>query len=624
MPNTSNITNMPDLKKLFVYVNFTGAGENNKNLPGLKEQLIGSSRENYPERVFYVANDGSIITHGQEFGVSDDLKTQINNLATDSVNFKSSIKNLTGIDVPVGEAAEITDDNSVIGKYVHKQILLNKTIVAAKANSGITVEETADGAGTKTYTVGLDQSVIVDDKTIVTDGGKLKTAVKLVKKYCADETPTVGSTFYDSKTNVPANTSVHPVILLTDKADAILDIVDGNEFVTDGMLDTVTYDDKEGTLTFTWNTASGKVDEQGNPVKTTIDIHKLFNIEGIHTTTPDYIEVKQEKAPFEDGGTGTEVDNKMEYHVSAKVDATDLTAMSTVTYTPGTPAAGSIVDAPLTPTTNANYTVNSEFNQSTDVTKNVSGLADAKKVADKIRAIDEKIVEVGNQAVAREKTITTGIDAKIADLKQKLTDEETARGNMDTNLYGEAIPVSGPVNTIKKNADAIAILNGADTVDGSVAQKIKALKDSLDAEVEYKDANNLVKVAVFQVDGVVVKKENAVTVKTAKLTVNVNSDAEYTLGTASPSGFTEAGGYKAKGLNEVAADDPSLVTNQDAWIYGQCIKEQAIKSIASDNNQYIKIVREDNKTKVAFEPWTEIHTIEELSKMDGANYTPGN
>lgn len=30
MPNTSNITNMPDLKKLFVYVNFTGAGEDNK------------------------------------------------------------------------------------------------------------------------------------------------------------------------------------------------------------------------------------------------------------------------------------------------------------------------------------------------------------------------------------------------------------------------------------------------------------------------------------------------------------------------------------------------------------------------------------------------------------------
>lgn len=147
----------------------------------------------------------------------------------------------------------------------------------------------------------------------------------------------------------------------------------------------------------------------------------------------------------------------MEYHVSAKVDKTDLTAMSTVTYTPGTPAAGSIVDAPLTPTTAAKYTVNGNFNGNTDVTKDVSGLADAKKVATKIRAIDEKIVEVGNDAIAREKDITKGIDAKIADLQQKLTDEATARGNMDTNLYGEAIPKAGPVNTIKKNADAITI-----------------------------------------------------------------------------------------------------------------------------------------------------------------------
>lgn len=602
MPNTNNITNMPDLKKLFVYVNFTGAGNNNENLHGLKEQLIGSSKDNYPERVFYVANDGSIITHGQEFGISDALRKQINDLATDSVNFKSSIKNLTGIDVPVGDAAEITAD-SIIGKYVAKEILKNKTIVTAKADTAVTVEETHDTAGTTTYTIGLG----VDDKTIVTDGGKLKTAVKLVKKYCAVENPDKNSTFYADKINTDGN-SVHPVILLTDNAGAILDIVDGNEFVTDGMLDTVTYDDASGTLTFTWNT-------DGKKQSTTIDIAKIFQIEGIHTTTPDYIEVKQEKAPFEDGGTGTEVDNKMEYHVSAKVDATDLTAMSTVTYTPGTPAAGSIVDAPLTPTTEAKYAVNRDFNQNTDVTKDVSGLADAKKVAAKIRAIDEKIVEVGNQAVAREKVITTGIDAKIADLKQKLTDEATARGNADNALYGGEIPVAGPTSTITGNAADIDKLNADENTEGSVAQKIKALKESLNAEVEYTAAYNLVKVAVSQVDGVVVKKDNAVTVKTGALTTGVDQDAEYTLAAPSDSGYTKAGGYKAKSIDQIAAADPALVTNQDAWIYGQCIKSQAVASIASDNNQYIKIVREDNQTKVAFEPWVEIHTIEELFKV---------
>ena len=587
MPNTSNITNMPDLKKLFVYVNFTNV-DGQGGLTALKGQLKTSSQTNYPERVFYVANDGSIITHGQEFGISDALRTQINNLATDSVNFKSSIKNLTGIDVPVGVAAEITAD-SIIGKYVAKEILKNKTIVKAKANTAVTVEETADAAGTTTYTIGL----TVDGKTIVTDGGKLKTDVKLVKKYCADETPTVGSTFYDSKTVVPADTSVHPVILLTDNAGAILDIVDGNEFVTDGMLDTVTYDDATGTLTFTWNQSSG------GKGQTTIDIKKIFQIENIHTQTPNYITVAKE-TPSQHGSAA-----ELAYHVDAKVDATDLTAMSTVTYTPDT-----------------NYAVNSDFNGNTDVTKDVSGLADAKKVAAKIRAIDVAIAGVGNDAIARENTIKTGIDAKIADLQQKLTEEASARGDMDTKLYGEAIPEAGPVNTIKKNADAIAILNGADTVDGSVAQKIKALKEELDAEVTYQDKDKLVKVSVSQVDGVVVAKDNAVTVKTATLTTGVDQDAEYTL--ASPSDYTNAGGYKAKSIEQIAKDDPSLVTNQDAWIYGQCIKTQAINAINSDDNEYIKIVREDNKTKIKFEPWTEIHTIDELAKMDGATYTPGN
>lgn len=610
MPNTSNITNMPDLKKLFVYVNFTNVEEQG-GLAALKGQLKISSKTKYPERVFYVANDGSIITHGKEFGISDDLKKKIDGLAKDSVDLKSSIKNLTGVDVPVGESAEIAHD-SIIGKYVGKEILKNKTIVAAKKDTAVTVDESADDAGTTTYTIGL----TVDGKTIVTNGGALKTAVKLVKKYCADETPTPDSTFYNLKTEVPSGISVHPVILLTDNAGTILDIVDGNEFVTDGMLDSVSYNDAEGTLTFTWNTDSGRKES------TTIDIKKIFQIEGIHTTTPDYIEVKQEKSPFDDGGTGTDSDsisNKMEYHISAKVDKTDLVAMSTVTYTPSKPAAGTIVDAPLTPTTDANYAVNKDFGGNTDVTKDVSGLTDAKKVAAKIRAIDEKIVEVGNQAVAREKTITTGIDAKILDLRQKLTEEASARGDMDAKLYGEAIPGGGPVNTIKKNTDAIAILNGADTVVGSVDAKIKALKESLDAEVEYKDVNSLVKVAVSQVDGVVVAKENAVTVKTATLTAGVDQDAEYTLASVSPSNYTKAGGYKAKSIDQIAADDPSLVTNQDAWIYGQCIKTQAVNSIASDNNQYIKIVREDNKTKVAFEPWAEIHTIDELAQMDRAN-----
>lgn len=599
-------TQNPDLKKLFVYVNFTTQDEG--TLKTSIQTLVEKSNDVYKDRIFFLQNTGEIISHGNKFGVSEDLKKQIEGLATDSTNFKSSIKNLTGLDVPVGEAGVITD-TSVIGKYVNDKILLNKTIVAPKADSGITVETSADTAGTTTYTVGLDQSIIVDGKTIVTDGGKLKTAVKLVKKYCADETPSVGSTFYNSKTVVPAGTSVHPVILLTDNAGAILDIVDGNEFVTDGMLDSVSYDEATGTLTFTWNKASGKTDA------TSIDVKKLFQIENIHTGTKDYIAVKKTNPTEVDKPHEGDVKDGMCYEVNAVVDKTDLTAMSTVTYTPGTPATGTIVDAPLTPATDANYAVNSDFNGNTDVTLGVSGLADAKKVAAKIRAIDEKIAEVGNHAIVREKTITTGIDAKIADLQQKLTEETTARDKADKALYGGEIPTDN-ASTISGNATAIATLNGDENTAGSVAAKIKALKESLDAEIEYKDANNLVKVAVSQVDGVVTAKENAVTVKTATLTTGVDQDAEYTLDAASPSGYTQKGGYKAKSIEQIAADDPSLVTNQDAWIYGQCIKTQAINAIASDDNVYIKIVREDNKTKVKFEPWTEIHTIGELEKID--------
>ena len=584
------------MKQLLVYANFTNV-DGQAALTALKGHLKTSSQTKYPERVFYVANDGSIITHGQEFGVSNDLREQINDLATDSVNFKSSIKNLTGVDVPVGEAAEITA-TSVIGKYVNNEILKNKTIVAPKANSGITVEESKDTAGTTTYTVGLDQSVIVDGKTIVTDGGKLKTAVKLVKKYCADETPSVNSTFYDVKTAAPAGTSVHPVILLTNNAvdihaGDILDIVDGNEFVTDGMLDSVSYDEVNGTLTFTWNQSSG------GKGQTTIDIKKIFQIENIHTQTPDYITVDKE-TPGQHGDAA-----KLAYHVDAKVDATDLTNLSTVTHNA------------KTNDTEENYVANlADDNAYAVATAKVSGLVDAKKIAAKIRAIDVAIAGVGNDAIAREKTIADGIDKKIADLQKKLNDEVVNRGNADNALYGAEIPVDGPTSTITGNAAAIATLNADENTAGSVDAKIKALKEKLDAEVTYQDKDTLVMVAVSQVDGVVVAKDNAVTVKTAKLTVSPANNPEYTTNNGLK--------FSAKDLNEVAADDPSLVTNQDAWIYGQCIKSQAVASIASDNNQYIKIVREDNMTKVAFEPWTEIHTTEELAKMDGANYTPGN
>ena len=77
-------------------------------------------------------------------------------------------------------AEEVTiSDTSAIGKYVATQILKNKTIVAAKENSGITVEESKDNAGTTTYTVGTDLKQIADAKSIIEKDGKLSSNVEL-------------------------------------------------------------------------------------------------------------------------------------------------------------------------------------------------------------------------------------------------------------------------------------------------------------------------------------------------------------------------------------------------------------------------------------------------------------
>lgn len=581
----------PDLKKLFVYVNFNAGTD----LTAAITELVRVSNEKYTDRIFFLENTGEIISHGHKFGVSDEVKSQIAALQTESANLQTSVKALTGLANVPATAEEVTiSDTSVIGEYVHTQILKNKTIVAAKANSGITVEASKDGAETTTYTVGTDLKQIVDAKSIIEKDGKLSSNVELKLVHKAGEHGEQSPFLVLQTKAVTGNSDQnqnHPSEVISE--------FDVSEFINDGMIKSVDYNESTGDLVFTWNADSTADDSTKT---TTINLAQLFNIEGIHSDNTNYITVGVEIP-----GDHNDADKKKAYHITPVVDNTNLKDFSSVTYTPAN------VDTKADAIYTTNYTNDDALSNALG---NVSGLADANKVADKIAQIDKDIVKVGNDAIAREKTITTGIDEKIADLQRKLNEEATARGDMDTKLYGDTIPEAGPVNTIKKNADAIAILNGADDVDGSVAKKIKALKEELDAEVEYKDANSLVKVAISQVDGVVADKENAVTVKTATLTTGVDQDAEYTLAAPSDSGYTKAGGYKAKSIEQIAAADPSLVTNQDAWIYGQCIKTQAINAINSDDNEYIKIVREDNKTKIKFEPWAEVHTITDLADVD--------
>ena len=585
-------TQNPDLKKLFIYVNFNTTGI---ELTSAITELVRLSNEKYKDRIFFLENTGEIISHGHKFGVSDEIKSQIAALQTESANLQTSVKALTGLTNVPATAEEVTiSDTSAIGKYVATQILKNKTIVAAKENSGITVEESKDNAGTTTYTVGTDIKQIADAKSIIEKDGKLSSNVELKLVH---ETGKHGeqSPFLVLQTKAVTGNSDQN----QNYPSEVISKFDVSEFINDGMIKSVDYNESTGDLVFTWNADSTADDSTKT---TTINLAQLFNIEGIHSDNTNYITVGVEIP-----GDHSDADKKKAYHITPVVDNTNLKDFSSVTYTPAN------VDTKTDAIYSTNYANDDALSNALG---NVSGLADANKVADKIAQIDKDIVKVGNDAIAREKTITAGIDTKIADLQRQLNEEATARGDMDANLYGEAIPEDGPVNTIKKNADAIATLNGADTVDGSVAQKIKALKEELDAEVEYKDANSLVKVAISQVDGVVAAKENAVTVKTATLTTGVDQDAEYTLASPSDSGYTKAGGYKAKSIEQIAAADPSLVTNQDAWIYGQCIKTQAINAINSDDNEYIKIVREDNKTKIKFEPWAEVHTITDLADVD--------
>ena len=582
----------PDLKKLFVYVNFNTTGI---ELTSAITELVRLSNEKYKDRIFFLENTGEIISHGHKFGVSDEIKSQIAALQTESANLQTSVKALTGLTNVPATAEEVTiSDTSAIGKYVATQILKNKTIVAAKENSGITVEESKDNAGTTTYTVGTDLKQIADAKSIIEKDGKLSSNVELKLVHEVGEHGEQSPFLVLQTKAVTGNSDQNQ-----NYPSEVISKFDVSEFINDGMIKSVDYNESTGDLVFTWNADSTADDSTKT---TTINLAQLFNIEGIHSDNTNYITVGVEIP-----GDHSDADKKKAYHITPVVDNTNLKDFSSVTYTPAN------VDTKADAIYSTNYANDDALSNALG---NVSGLADANKVADKIAQIDKDIVKVGNDAIAREKTITAGIDTKIADLQRQLNEEATARGDMDTNLYGEAIPEAGPVNTIKKNTDAIAILNGADTVDGSVAQKIKALKEELDAEVEYKDANSLVKVAISQVDGVVAYKENAVTVKTATLTTGVDQDAEDTLASPSDSGYTKAGGYKAKSIEQIAAADPSLVTNQDAWIYGQCIKTQAINAINSDDNEYIKIVREDNKTKIKFEPWAEVHTITDLADVD--------
>lgn len=222
----------------------------------------------------------------------------------------------------------------------------------------------------------------------------------------------------------------------------------------------------------------------------------------------------------------------------------------------------------------------------------ISGLADSVKVAAKFKATDELIAAVANRAIERDKTLTAGIEEKIQALRDSLDQEVEDRTNGDADLQNKIDEINST------SEDLVAHPT-------SVAAKIAKLRDSLVAELHAQDAveKPLITVSLKQEAGMI--KDLAVTSKTDTLMSDVKLagiDGQVTVGDKT---------YYVKDLNAIAAHDPALVTTQDAWLYGQAL----MTTVKSDNNQYIKVENNAGKLMIQYEPWAEIHSVGELNAL---------
>lgn len=531
-----------NIKKLFIHIKKADG----QDLTELKNAVVTRSKGNLADRIFFLEDTNELIVKGIAYGLSAADAARITALET-------GLTHATGAAASdFGTSFVITDD-SAIGVYVNKVAGVasaDKTVTikkddgkAADLSVNIDGKSLVKDVTSGQISVGLDN--IIDGATIVKDGDKIKSGLKLV---------------YDSKgSNVDNTTLDHPQMRLVDAAGKTVGTgVDVSDFIKDGLLDSVVYDPAKHSIVFTWNSTAGKD-------STSIDISQLFNIEQLHTETSNYLNITK-TTPSTDGQPH-EGDTKggICFQVDAKVDNHDLNQGHEIQHTEA--AEG----------TAESYALTSD----TALEGQIAGLADAKKVADAIKSVSQSVVALGNARIAAETENKAAIAAEVT----------TARA------------------AEQANATAIATLNGEG--DGSVKKSIKDAIDGLNAEVtgeaQIKGVTNtkpLVTVKVTQADGKVSAVD--VTASTDTLTVQATTDAEYTLGTTA---------IKAKALDAIATADPTLVTLQDAWMYGQCIKSAAVKEVQSDNNDYIKITRENDATKINFEPWAEAHTTAELDNL---------
>ena len=540
---------MADLKKVFIYVQ----ADSTTNADSLKQQVITTSATDYNDRIFFLADTEEIVTHGHVFGVSKETVAHLENL-------DNAIKKITGVEgITADGTYEIVDDTlkSTIAKYVAKKM----TTVSAKADSAVTVTP-QDVDGHKNYEV----AVIADELTVVTKAGQLTSGLQLV--------------YANKQTTVDGIDAGHPSMYLADKnGTKVGTAVDVNDFIVDGMISSVEYvaqgEDGLPAIKITWNA-------DGENKVTYIPMADVFKLEEIHTGTPTYIAVKKTTPTHANDPHQGDVDGGMCYEVNAVVDDTDLTVATTVTHTPAD-EAHSVEES---------YAASITSGMADNNFADISGLADSVKVAAKFKATDELIAAVANRAIERDKTLTAGIDEKIAKLQEALNKEVTDRTDGDADLQTKIDEINSTSENLVDHPT-------------SVAAKIASLRDSLVAELHAQDAveKPLITVSLKQEAGMI--KDLAVTSKTDTLMSDVKLagiDGQVTVGDKT---------YYVKDLNAIAAHDPALVTTQDAWLYGQAL----MTTVKSDNNQYIKVENNAGKLMIQYEPWAEIHSVGELNAL---------
>ena len=540
---------MADLKKVFIYVK----ADSTTNADSLKQQVIATSKTDYNDRIFFLADTEEIVTHGQVFGVSKETVAHLENL-------DNAIKKITGVEgITADGTYEIVDDTakSTIAAYVAKKM----TTVSAKADSAVTITP-QDVDGHKNYEV----AVIADELTVVTKAGKLTSGLQLV--------------YANKQSTVDGIEAGHPSMYLADKdGTKVGTAVDVNDFIVDGMISSVEYvaqgEDGLPAIKITWNA-------DGENKVTYIPMADVFKLEEIHTGTPTYIAVRKTTPTHANDPHQGDVDGGMCYEVNAVVDDTDLTVATNVTHTPAD-EAHSVEESYA-----ASITSDMRDNNFADI----SGLADSVKVAAKFKATDELIAAVANRAIERDKTLTAGIEEKIQALRDSLDKEVEDRTNGDADLQAKIDEINST------SEDLVAHPT-------SVAAKIASLRDSLVAELHAQDAvkKPLITVSLKQEAGKI--KDLAVTSKTDTLMSDVKLagiDGQVTVGDKT---------YYVKDLNAIAANDPALVTTQDAWLYGQAL----MTTVKSDNNQYIKVENNAGKLMIQYEPWAEIHSVNELNAL---------